>query len=103
VWLGDFNYRLEGMLNQHQVVQAVEAGQYDRLLEQDQLNLQRKEGSTFRGMKEGKVDFPPTYKFDKGKQSQSIMTDIHCLVFSCQPYFVLLFVFCPCRLSTSPS
>lgn len=69
LWMGDFNYRLD-MWNQQRVIDDIHAERYSQLLEKDQLIQQKLMGQTFVGMKEGKIEFSPTYKFDKGSQSE---------------------------------
>ncbi|XP_039136522.1 LOW QUALITY PROTEIN: type I inositol polyphosphate 5-phosphatase 8-like [Dioscorea cayenensis subsp. rotundata] len=61
IWLGDLNYRLTTSLNDtHELLQK---NDWQALLEKDQLRIEQKAGRVFRGWKEGKIYFPPTYKY----------------------------------------
>lgn len=62
IWLGDFNYRV-GLPYDH-VKEVVHAGDYESLLEDDQLTVQMRKGATFPYYNEMQIKFPPTYKFD---------------------------------------
>ncbi|KKK21475.1 hypothetical protein ARAM_004639 [Aspergillus rambellii] len=64
VWLGDFNYRI-GLGNQI-VRDLVAQSNYQKLYDNDQLNLQMLAGRAFQFYNEGPVTFPPTYKYDVG-------------------------------------
>lgn len=65
VWLGDFNYRIG--LSNHRVRELISQKDYRKLYENDQLNLQMIAGAAFRFYSEGPILFPPTYKYDIGK------------------------------------
>lgn len=67
VWLGDFNYRIEGQYDE--VKELAITGTLDPLLACDQLRREMLAGRVFRGLREGIISFPPTYKFDKGVPS----------------------------------
>ncbi|KAM0948238.1 putative endonuclease/exonuclease/phosphatase [Dioscorea sansibarensis] len=61
IWLGDLNYRLTTSSNDtHELLQK---NDWKALLEKDQLRIEQKAGRVFRGWKEGKIYFPPTYKY----------------------------------------
>ncbi|KAF7585948.1 inositol polyphosphate 5-phosphatase [Aspergillus hancockii] len=62
VWLGDFNYRI-GLGNQS-VRELVVRKDYQKLYDNDQLNLQMLAGRAFQFYTEGSITFPPTYKYD---------------------------------------
>lgn len=64
IWLGDFNYRVD--LPNDQVRKLIQAGDFGKIFEHDQLNLQMVKGETFPYYNEAQVTFPPTYKFDNG-------------------------------------
>ncbi|CAI7868827.1 unnamed protein product, partial [Closterium sp. NIES-54] len=65
VWMGDLNYRVEGVSHEHARHQ-VAARNLPALLASDQLLREMAGGRAFRGMEEGLIAFPPTYKFDRG-------------------------------------
>ncbi|EAW11782.1 SacI domain and endonuclease/exonuclease/phosphatase family protein [Aspergillus clavatus NRRL 1] len=65
VWLGDFNYRIG--LGNHEVRKLATQRNYQRLYENDQLNLQMMAGNVFQFYTEGAIVFPPTYKYDIGR------------------------------------
>ncbi|RAL15693.1 SacI domain and endonuclease/exonuclease/phosphatase family protein [Aspergillus homomorphus CBS 101889] len=64
VWLGDFNYRI-GLGNQLVRDLALQ-GDYQKLYDNDQLNIQMLAGRVFHFYTEGPIAFPPTYKYDIG-------------------------------------
>ncbi|KAJ5218285.1 uncharacterized protein N7498_000384 [Penicillium cinerascens] len=64
IWLGDFNYRI-GLGNQI-VRDLVTQRDYQKLYDNDQLNLQMIAGRAFQFYSEGPIRFPPTYKYDVG-------------------------------------
>ncbi|KAL4534362.1 hypothetical protein Ndes2437B_g03641 [Nannochloris sp. 'desiccata'] len=64
IWLGDFNYRIDGQYDQ--VKELAISGNFGPLLACDQLRREMVAGNVFRGLREGNIAFPPTYKFDKG-------------------------------------
>lgn len=64
-WTGDLNYRID--MARPQVLQLIEARDWNGLYECDQLALQLKEESAFVGYKEEEMpQFPPTYKYEPG-------------------------------------
>jgi len=65
-WLGDLNYRI--YLSDAEVRDLIKKGEYARILEHDQLQIEHKAGRVLNGMLEGKIGFQPTYKFDAGTQ-----------------------------------
>ncbi|RDW93227.1 SacI domain and endonuclease/exonuclease/phosphatase family protein [Aspergillus mulundensis] len=67
IWLGDFNYRI-GLPNQT-VRDLVQQANYQKLYDNDQLNLQMLAGRAFQFYNEGLVTFPPTYKYDVGEDT----------------------------------
>ncbi|KAB8202267.1 SacI homology domain-containing protein [Aspergillus parasiticus] len=62
VWLGDFNYRIG--LDSQLVRELVAQKDYQKLYNNDQLNLQMLAGKAFPFYTEGLIAFPPTYKYD---------------------------------------
>ena len=63
-WTSDTNYRIS--LSNEEVRKLIAEEKWDTLYENDQLNLGMIAGETFRYYNEGKINFPPTYKFDNG-------------------------------------
>ncbi|KAI8010144.1 Type IV inositol polyphosphate 5-phosphatase 7 [Camellia lanceoleosa] len=61
IWLGDLNYRIA--LSYRSAKALVEMQNWRALLENDQLRIEQRRGRVFRGWKEGKIYFPPTYKY----------------------------------------
>ncbi|KAJ5328982.1 hypothetical protein N7452_009372 [Penicillium brevicompactum] len=67
IWLGDFNYRIG--LGNPSVKELILQRDYHRLYENDQLNLQMVAGRAFQFYSEGPIEFPPTYKYDVGRDT----------------------------------
>ena len=63
-WASDSNYRIN--LSNEEVRRLITEERWDTLYEHDQLNLGMLAGETFRFYNEGRIQFPPTYKFDNG-------------------------------------
>ncbi|CAL1529183.1 unnamed protein product [Lymnaea stagnalis] len=63
-WMGDMNFRIERSYNR--VLELINEKQYERLYESDQLHIAIEEGLIFENFLEGRLTFPPTYKFDPG-------------------------------------
>ncbi|XP_022931208.1 type I inositol polyphosphate 5-phosphatase 4-like [Cucurbita moschata] len=61
IWLGDLNYRIA--LSYLSAKALVEMHNWKALLENDQLRIEQRCGRVFEGWKEGKICFPPTYKY----------------------------------------
>ncbi|CAM0944130.1 unnamed protein product [Alopecurus aequalis] len=61
IWLGDLNYRVT--LSYDETRALVEENDWDTLLDNDQLVIERQAGRVFKGWKEGKIYFAPTYKY----------------------------------------
>ncbi|PKA64968.1 Type I inositol 1,4,5-trisphosphate 5-phosphatase CVP2 [Apostasia shenzhenica] len=61
VWLGDLNYRIA--LSYRSAKALVEMRNWKLLLEKDQLRIEQRFGRVFAGWKEGRIYFPPTYKY----------------------------------------
>ncbi|XP_020114521.1 type I inositol polyphosphate 5-phosphatase 2 [Ananas comosus] len=62
-WFGDLNYRLN--LSDAEVRALVAMKQWDELINYDQLTKELKSGRIFEGWKEGLINFPPTYKYER--------------------------------------
>ncbi|XP_036911425.1 synaptojanin-2 isoform X8 [Sturnira hondurensis] len=63
-WCGDFNYRID--LTYEEVFYFVKRQDWKKLLEFDQLQLQKSSGKIFKDFHEGTINFGPTYKYDVG-------------------------------------
>lgn len=63
IWLGDLNYRIA--LSYRSAKALVEMQNWRALLENDQLRIEQRRGRVFVGWKEGKIYFPPTYKYSR--------------------------------------
>uniref|UniRef100_A0A5B7AM76 Inositol polyphosphate-related phosphatase domain-containing protein n=1 Tax=Davidia involucrata TaxID=16924 RepID=A0A5B7AM76_DAVIN len=61
IWLGDLNYRIA--LSPRSAKALVEMRNWRALLENDQLRIEQRRGRVFEGWNEGKIYFPPTYKY----------------------------------------
>ncbi|XP_032888469.1 synaptojanin-1 isoform X2 [Amblyraja radiata] len=61
-WCGDFNYRID--LPNEEVKELIRQQNWDSLLSGDQLINQKNAGYIFREFLEGRIHFPPTYKYD---------------------------------------
>lgn len=63
--MGDFNFRTEG-ITQDKTLFYIETQQWAKLLKHDQLHRAAHVKGTFSSFCEGKIQFPPTYKFAIG-------------------------------------
>ncbi|ONK65021.1 uncharacterized protein A4U43_C07F32650 [Asparagus officinalis] len=61
IWLGDLNYRIA--LSYRSAKALVEMHNWRALLDKDQLRIEQRSGRVFSGWKEGRICFPPTYKY----------------------------------------
>ncbi|XP_072958615.1 type IV inositol polyphosphate 5-phosphatase 7-like isoform X2 [Typha angustifolia] len=61
IWLGDLNYRIA--LSYRTAKALIEMQNWKQLLDKDQLHIEQRCGRAFRGWKEGRICFPPTYKY----------------------------------------
>ncbi|XP_050386982.1 type I inositol polyphosphate 5-phosphatase 10 isoform X2 [Argentina anserina] len=61
IWLGDLNYRIA--LSYSETRKLLVDNDWDTLLDKDQLKIEREAGRVFKGWKEGKIFFAPTYKY----------------------------------------
>lgn len=64
IFLGDFNYRLDGV-SYDEARDFISQRSFDWLRERDQLRAEMEAGNVFQGMREAVITFAPTYKFDK--------------------------------------
>jgi hypothetical protein len=76
IWLGDLNYRLVapagGGRGGTRTQELVERHDWAALLERDQLRAEQKAGRVFAGWEEGRIGFPPTYKFVAGSDAYAM-------------------------------
>jgi inositol polyphosphate 5-phosphatase INPP5B/F len=61
-WFGDLNYRLDH-ISLNDTIIAIYSSQNAKLLQYDQLTLERERKRVFHGYNEGVIDFRPTYKY----------------------------------------
>ncbi|KAK9747730.1 hypothetical protein RND81_02G012000 [Saponaria officinalis] len=74
IWLGDLNYRIA--LSYRCAKALVEMRNWKTLLENDQLRIKQRHGRVFEGWREGKIYFPPTYKYTRNSDRYA-GTDVH--------------------------
>ncbi|KAI0498509.1 hypothetical protein KFK09_019397 [Dendrobium nobile] len=74
IWLGDLNYRIA--LSYQSTKALIEMQNWKLLLEKDQLRIEQRSGRVFVGWNEGRIYFPPTYKFSTNSDRYSSY-DIH--------------------------
>lgn len=60
----DFNYRVER--DRDDMEEMASNGDYDGMLESDQLNIEMRNGKVFNGFREAGISFAPTFKYDEG-------------------------------------
>lgn len=61
IWLGDLNYRIS--LSYRCAKALVEMRNWRALLQNDQLRIEKRGGRVFESWNEGRIYFPPTYKY----------------------------------------
>ncbi|KAF8069645.1 INPP5B [Scenedesmus sp. PABB004] len=66
-WVGDLNYRING--NARAVAYLLRTRLHEVLHANDQLRLQQHKGRVFEGFTEGRIHFPPTFKFVPGSNA----------------------------------
>ncbi|XAR48636.1 Inositol-polyphosphate 5-phosphatase [Bertholletia excelsa] len=62
IWLGDLNYRIN--LSYERAQELISKEEWSKLVEFDQLMQELKNGRAFDGWCEGRLNFPPTYKYE---------------------------------------
>ncbi|CAJ2633096.1 unnamed protein product [Trifolium pratense] len=67
IWMGDLNYRIA--LSYYGAKALVEMHDWKTLLKNDQLCIEKRQGRVFTGWSEGKIYFPPTYKYSNNSDS----------------------------------
>jgi hypothetical protein len=106
IWLGDLNYRIGGLQTRERVFELLAQSQQTTLLTRYEQLLHEKDisGTIFHGFKEGKICFPPSYKYDVGSQtfdsSQKSRipswTDRILFIDNCSQCFHELYQLCDC-------
>ncbi|KAH7678014.1 phosphatidylinositol-bisphosphatase protein [Dioscorea alata] len=72
IWLGDLNYRLTTSCSDtHELLKK---NDWQALLEKDQLRREQEAGRVFNGWEEGKIYFPPTYKYRANSDTYVVST-----------------------------
>eukprot|EP00002_Diphylleia_rotans_P009086 TRINITY_DN190_c0_g2_i1.p1 TRINITY_DN190_c0_g2~~TRINITY_DN190_c0_g2_i1.p1 ORF type:complete len:706 (+),score=134.12 TRINITY_DN190_c0_g2_i1:91-2208(+) len=64
-WVGDLNYRVSYTFEE--AVDLIQKEDWAKLVEGDQLKSEMARGAVFEGFREGPLNFPPTYRYVKGK------------------------------------
>ncbi|PKU87034.1 type I inositol polyphosphate 5-phosphatase 8 [Dendrobium catenatum] len=72
VWLGDLNYRLAASWNE--MLELLLEKDWRALLDMDQLRKEQRGGRALGGWEEGKINFPPTYKYVANSDSYAVRT-----------------------------
>ncbi|CAN8061819.1 unnamed protein product [Agarophyton chilense] len=68
-WMGDLNYRIN--LDRDEVLKHVQNGSWKILHEADQLLQEMDAGRAFYDFSEGKTNFAPTYRYERGSRQYS--------------------------------
>ncbi|KAL8166050.1 hypothetical protein V2J09_007549 [Rumex salicifolius] len=68
VWLGDLNYRLQG-IDSYPARDLIHSNLQSLLTPKDQLLREAERGAIFQGYNEGTLSFKPTYKYDIGSSN----------------------------------
>lgn len=72
-WIGDLNFRLNGQdLSAEMIDDLIKKKDLNKLLNRDQLRLVMEHGDAFAELIEGKITFPPTYKFEFASQDYDL-------------------------------
>ena len=80
LWCGDLNYRINND-NFDETVEMIKQNKMFELRKLDQLRLEKEAGNVFAEFEEGKINFPPTYKFKVGTHdydSEKVRTPSWC-------------------------
>lgn len=72
-WLGDVNFRFEGHMTIEAIAKHITEGNLSALVEADELRQAQKRGDAFSMFTEGKLTFPPTYKYLEDTQEYDLM------------------------------
>ncbi|XP_046873076.1 inositol polyphosphate phosphatase-like 1b isoform X1 [Hypomesus transpacificus] len=65
-WCGDLNYRLD--LEVQDILEHVSKRKFEALMCADQLTRERHKRKAFLNFKEEKIEFPPTYRYERGSR-----------------------------------
>ncbi|XP_039049963.1 type IV inositol polyphosphate 5-phosphatase 11-like [Hibiscus syriacus] len=68
IWLGDLNYRLQG-IHTHPARNLIQRNLHRLLTSKDQLHQEAERGQIFNGYCEGTLTFKPTYKYNLGSSN----------------------------------
>jgi phosphatidylinositol-3,4,5-trisphosphate 5-phosphatase 2 len=66
---GDLNYRIA--MEREEVLRLIHDRRWDVLYDNDQLRAQREQNKVFCEFNEGAIDFPPTYRYNRGDRTYS--------------------------------
>jgi hypothetical protein len=87
--MGDLNYRISTTQPEKLALRDIGTylgeGDIQGLLKYDQLTQEMKAERTMHGLKEGQINFPPTYKFVKGTDRYQVRRSRSSLVLMCRP------------------
>eukprot|EP01137_Pigoraptor_chileana_P022105 Opistho-2@86633 len=67
LWFGDLNYRMD--LTVDRVLELIDRRDWNGLRNGDQLLSEQRNGRAFVGFEEGKINFAPTYRFERGTRT----------------------------------
>lgn len=68
-WMGDLNYRIN--LERDEVLSLANERDWERLRDADQLSAAMRDFDAFGEFSEGLLDFPPTYRYERGTRTYS--------------------------------
>ncbi|KAK4490344.1 hypothetical protein RD792_001020, partial [Penstemon davidsonii] len=85
VWLGDLNYRLQGV-NALPARNLIHKNHLDLLTTKDQLLQEAERGQVFNGYCEGTLTFKPTYKYDAGTSDYDTSYKVYYISIISLPY-----------------
>ena len=75
------SYRIASEDSRSDVDEEIVQHIIDKLLGYDQLSIEHKQGHVFSGMKEGKVNFKPSYKFTPNNSTYTAEEGMFCLLY----------------------
>lgn len=71
-WVGDMNFRFESHMTTEIIAKHIAEGNLSALVEVDELRQAQKKGDAFSMFTEGKLSFPPTYKYLEDTQEYDL-------------------------------